>query len=97
MIDRADLRLQILWILWKSQGYTNNQVLIKKGLASSRGVVATTEQIRTEMAWLDNIGAVVLQDVDGVFVATLSDHGEEHLQGARAIPDIRRPRPGEMA
>lgn len=96
MIDRADLRLQILWILWKSQGYTSNQALVKKALAVC-GVVATTEQIRTEMAWLDNVGAVVLQDVDGVFVATLSDHGEEHLQGARAIPDIRRPRPGEMA
>ncbi len=96
MIDRADLRLLILWILWKSQGYTSNQALVKKALAVC-GVVAATEQIRTEMAWLDNIGAVVLQDVDGVFVATLSDHGEEHLQGARAIPDIRRPRPSEMA
>lgn len=95
MIDRQELRFQILKLLLGSAGYTSNQHLLAEALKGG-GIVATRDMVRTEMAWLDNVGAIINRDTGGVFVATLADEGEEHLRGARVIPDIRKPRPGEV-
>ena len=93
--NRESLRLEILIRLFFSPAYTSNQEKIRAELFSI-GIVETRDSVRKEMAWLDNVDAVINRAGGGVFIATLTAEGFEHLEGARAIPGIQRPRPEQM-
>jgi hypothetical protein len=96
MIDRPELRLQILIILFLSAGYEANQEVLIREL-KKRGVILTRDQLKIELAWLDEQADVIVdRDVGGVHVALLNGDGLEHVEGSRVVPGIRRPRPDEM-
>jgi hypothetical protein len=94
-VDRNDLRMLILGILYKEPQYTANQETILRRL-DQFGVVASRAHVRTELAWLAGIDAVIDKACGGVAIATLTDSGAEHVEGRALIPDIRPPRPGEI-
>lgn len=96
MIERENLRLLLLLQLNQSPAYTADQETLRRKLGES-GNVATRDQVRTELAWLDNVGAVALRETGGVFIGILGEEGLEHIQGARTIPGVRKPGPGELA
>ncbi|SMF94319.1 hypothetical protein SAMN02949497_1629 [Methylomagnum ishizawai] len=96
MTDRDNLRLLLLLQLNQSPAYTADQEALRRRLGQS-GTVATRDQVRTELAWLDNVGAIALRESGGVFIGMLGEEGLEHIQGARDIPGIRKPGPGELA
>ncbi len=93
---RADLRLRILLILQLQNAYTANQeVLIAK--LRAEGYTLNRDLLQVELAWLDEIAdAVVDRTTGGVHIVTLTGNGLEHVEGARAIPGIRCPRPEEL-
>jgi hypothetical protein len=96
-MNRDEIRLQILLILAAQPGYTANQVAISQEL-KVRGYVVARDLLGIELTWLDEIAsAIVDRQSGGVHIATLTDEGMEHLQGARTIPGIRKPSPGELA
>jgi hypothetical protein len=96
-VDREDLRLNILMILVAERAFTANQATLARRLAGI-GINVMRDALLMECIWLDEVaGAVVDKDVDGVHILTLTDDGAEHLTGARGMPKIRKPTPGEIA
>jgi len=94
-MSREDIRFEILALLYAEPGYTANQETLLAAL-HGKGIQTTRAQVRNEMAWLGGVDAVVLRESGGVDIATLTDTGAEHVEGYRAIPGIRKPRPGEI-
>jgi hypothetical protein len=94
---RNDLRLAILRALREQPGYVANQEVL---LAKLRhlGHAINRDQLHIELTWLDQIADAIVDKVSGgVHIATLTGDGLEAVEGLRAIPGIRRPRPGELS
>jgi hypothetical protein len=95
-LDRANVRMEILKILWDEPGFTANQETLKTKLMRKAGLNVSSSKVRVELAWLDRAAAIVNRSSGGVMIATLSDVGQEHLESRAPIPDIRPPRAGEI-
>lgn len=93
--DREDARLRLLLLLHAAPANTSDQERLRRQLADG-GAVLTRDAVRTELAWLDGVGAVFNRDSGGVFIPSLTEDGAEHVQGARIIPGVRRPTPSEV-
>jgi len=89
---RTWVRLLILQSLSAAPGYTRHQVELLKELAKN-GAALSRDDLHLELSWLENADAVVLQIVDGVYIATLTWDGQEAAEGVRQIPGIHRPAP----
>ncbi|MBA1271684.1 ArsR family transcriptional regulator, partial [Pseudomonas carnis] len=49
------------------------------------------DQVKTEMHWLAEQGAVTVADVGPVLVATLTERGQDIAAGRARVPGIKRP------
>lgn len=95
-IDRQNLRLVILQILYKQPGYVANETVIQMAL-KQHGIVVNRDQLHLELSWLDaSVDCLVDQISGGVHIANLSGNGMEVVEGSQNIPGIRRPRPDEI-
>lgn len=95
-MDREELRLKILIILFLSAGYEANQEVLIREL-KKRGIVINRDQLKIELAWLDEQADLIVdRDVGGVHIALLNGDGLEVVEGSRTVPGIRRPRPEEL-
>jgi Fe2+ or Zn2+ uptake regulation protein len=92
-ILRAHRRLTILRILSEAPGHAANESILADG-ANALGVATTRAQARTELAWLEEQGLVALEDLGGLTVASLTEHGAEVAAGRAAVPGVKRPGPG---
>lgn len=89
----AHLRLTLLRALAGAPKYTANSSILH-GVATDFGLHATRDQIKTELAWLKEQGAVTTRDVESLVVATLTDRGLDVAEGNADMPGVQHPAPG---
>ena len=92
-----DMRLRVLQILAAASSYTVNETALKGTLAETFGHALSRDRLRGEMAWLEDLGLLVVQKIGGsaaVWLATLSPRGEDCAAGLAPVPGVARPRAG---
>jgi hypothetical protein len=89
---RKDLRLIMLRALEQDPGYDLNESILHS-IVGQFGHNVTRDQIRTEVAWLQEQGFVSTKDVVGCLVATLTERGADVATGRAVVPGVKRPSP----
>lgn len=87
-------RLEILSMLKQNGLYTLNEEVIKEVLIAN-GYAITRDRLRTDLDWLDEQDCLLLQKPGGVYIATLTNRGEECSRGLTSVPGIAAPKPGK--
>ena len=85
-----DRRLVILRVLTALPGYRTNSFLLHT-LLGKFGHEPSVDQIKTDLTWLQEQGLVAVEDVEGVYVATLSTRGADVAAGRAVVPGVKRP------
>ncbi len=86
-------RLAILQTLSGAPGYSANEQLLRE-LVDSYGLRATLDQVRGDLTWLSEQGAVKLTELGGLMIAELTERGADLAAGRASQPGVRRPGPG---
>lgn len=87
-----DRRLRLLQALEWSNGHTANSVVLAE-LLEYAGHSVPSHVLDAELAWLEDVGALVLQRKDGFSVAMLTTSGLDIARDARQLPGIARSGP----
>jgi hypothetical protein len=90
-LQQEQRRLAILQLLHKEPGYRLNDQLIQ-ALLAELGQASPLSLVRTELAWLEQLGQLTTQDLPGCTVAILLEAGVDTAQGLAQVPGIARPR-----
>jgi Fe2+ or Zn2+ uptake regulation protein len=85
-------RLAILRLLAEDSGYDLNESILHDGV-NALGLDISRDQLRTQLAWLNEQGCVLLDKVGSVQVAKLTERGLDASNGRARIPGIKRPTP----
>lgn len=85
-----DRRLTILRILLESAEYRANEFLLNTALSSFAHSVSA-DQLRTDLAWLQEQGVIKLATVASVQIAELNRRGQDVALGRAEVPGIKRP------
>ncbi|MEX2450923.1 MAG: ArsR family transcriptional regulator [Rhodospirillales bacterium] len=88
-----DIRLSILSLLAKDQGYSHNDRVLQRAL-EMLGHKVSADQVRTHLAWLADQGLVAVETVETFSIATLNQRGLDVAEGRALVPGVRRPQPG---
>jgi hypothetical protein len=95
-IMAAHRRLTILRLLGEAPENTANDAIIHAGLAEI-GLACSRDQVRTDLAWLNEQALVKVDDVAGlsshIFVAKLTERGDDVQAGRTTVPGVKRPTP----
>lgn len=86
-------RLSILQLLQQDSGYEMNSSILQTALESI-GVGGTLDQVRSEIAWLEEQGLVTSRTTGVYVVAKLTQRGDDVAANRVTVPGVRRPRPG---
>jgi Fe2+ or Zn2+ uptake regulation protein len=87
-------RLKILQLLRGANEYSANNEILQMGLDAT-GVRISASQVRAELAWLSDVGAVQLATLmGGMMVVTLTERGADIAKGTSQIEGVARPLPG---
>jgi hypothetical protein len=89
---RKHRRLSILRVLEGAASYRSNEAILTQ-MANAFGITSTRDQVRTEIAWLQEAGFITSEDIAGLMIATATTRGVEIAQGIASHPDIARPSP----
>jgi Fe2+ or Zn2+ uptake regulation protein len=87
---REDMRLVVLRLLDEMPGYTANSSTLASALIDY-GFAASRDQVRTELHWLADQGALELTEVGPVLVARLLERGQDVAKGRTSMPGVKRP------
>ncbi|RMT61670.1 hypothetical protein ALP43_03224 [Pseudomonas azotoformans] len=87
---RQDIRLVILRLLAEMTAYRANSSVLTMAL-DNYGHTLSRDQVKTELHWLQEQGALTLDDVGPVLVATLTERGQDVAAGRARVPGIKRP------
>jgi hypothetical protein len=87
---RQDYRLVILRLLVEMTAYRANSSVLTMAL-DSYGHTLSRDQVKTELNWLAEQGALMLDDIGPVLVATLTERGQDIAAGRARVPGIKRP------
>lgn len=87
---RQDIRLVVLRLLAEMTAYRANSSVLTMAL-DTYGHSLTRDQVKTELHWLAEQGALTLDDVGPVMVATLTERGQDIAAGRARVPGIKRP------
>lgn len=90
---KLDLRLVLLRSLLQHKAYTANETVLQIE-AEAFGHSRTRDAIRTELRFLEDAGAVLIQQAGSVLVATLTLRGKEHCEARTIIDGVSQPSPG---
>lgn len=85
-----DQRLVLLRLLHEMPGYQSNSSVLVSGLAHY-GHSVSRDQIRSQLAWLEEQGLVTCQQLETVTVATLTERGSDVATGRARQPGVKRP------
>ena len=88
---RHDIRLVVLRLLVEMTAYRANSSVLTMAL-DNYGHTLSRDQVKTELHWLAEQGALTLSDVGPVLVATLTERGQDIAAGRARVPGIKRPR-----
>ncbi|MGO2703393.1 VpaChn25_0724 family phage protein [Pseudomonas helleri] len=87
---RHDIRLVVLRLLVEMTAYRANSSVLTMAL-DNYGHTLSRDQVKTELHWLAEQGALTLSDVGPVLVATLTERGQDIAAGRARVPGIKRP------
>ena len=87
---REDIRLVVLRLLVEMTAYRANSSVLTMAL-DNYGHTLSRDQVKTELHWLAEQGALTLSDVGPVVVATLTERGQDIAAGRTRVPGIKRP------
>lgn len=87
---REDMRLVILRLLAEMPAYRANSSVLNTAL-DNYGHSVSRDQVKTELHWLSEQGAVALEDIGPVLVASLTERGQDIAAGRARVPGIKRP------
>ena len=85
-----DRRLVILRVLAELPAYRTNSFLLHTLLAKW-GHEPSTDQVKGDLAWLREQQLVTVDDVEGVYIATLTTRGADVAAGRAVVPGVKRP------
>lgn len=88
----AAIRLALLQALEQDAGYSHNEDILQKMLASL-GHEVSADRVRTDLRWLEEQGLLTIEDVAGIFVARINQRGVDVAKGRGRVDGIARPRP----
>lgn len=88
--DRRQLRLTLLQSLNEQSQLRTNDVVLQYE-ARQFGFERARDVIRQELRFLEQIGAVKLEQAGYVVVATLKLRGQEHVKGLTELEGVDRP------
>ncbi len=89
----AHLRLTILRVLAEAPAYKLNDSLLTSA-CDHVGVPATRDQVRTQLAWLQENGLVRIdRPIAELTIATATERGLEVAAGRASAPGVQRPSP----
>lgn len=91
-LQQEQRRLAILQLLQKEPGYRLNDAILQD-LLGQLGQSAPLALVRTELAWLEQMGQLTTQSLPGCTVALLLEAGADAALGMANVPGIARPRP----
>lgn len=94
-VYREHLRIAVLRLLEQAPGHSANGSIIQEAV-NRVGIKAGRDQIRTELAWLQEQGLISVEEVaPKLHVAELTQAGLDVATGQRTVPGIKRPAPGD--
>ncbi len=85
-----DRRLVILRVLANMPAYRSNSFLLTT-LLGKWGHEPSADQVKGDLAWLQEQGLLTVQDVEGVYIATLATRGADVAAGRAVVPGVKRP------
>ena len=91
--ETEHLRLAVLQILAEDSDYAHNELVLSSALGQL-GHGVSTDQLRTELAWLAEQGLIRVEEVSDIQVARLLERGRDAARGLARVPGVARPRPG---
>lgn len=87
---RRDVRLVILRLLAEMPAYRANSSVLTMALERF-GHSVSRDQVKGEIAWLNEQGLVTVDDMDAVLVATLTERGQDVASARTTVPGVSRP------
>lgn len=87
---RQHLRLAMLKLLDQAPGCSTNDSVLTDALRGV-GFAASRDQVKAELAWLDEQGLARVEALDRLQVATLTGRGQDVAAGAATVPGVKRP------
>ena len=87
-----DIRLVILKALEQDLGYSHNESILH-AIVEKFGHKCSRDQVKTQLAWLREQGLVDLEEVAGIYVATITQRGADVATGRANAPGVKRPSP----
>lgn len=86
----ADRRLVILRSLADVGGEANESIL--NDCLDAYGHRVSRDQVRAQLAWLQEQGVVTIETVGSYMVASLTGRGQDAAEGRCVVPGIKKPR-----
>lgn len=87
---RRDRRLRILQTLTEIPGGMTNEAVLKNS-ALAFGHLVSSDLIRTELCWMAEQGLLSIRSERDLYVATLTDRGQDVASGAAIQPGVSTP------
>jgi hypothetical protein len=87
-------RLCILRVLAAAPGYEANDALLASAV-EGMGVRGSTDQLRADIAWLDEQGLLGSETMGALLVVKVTARGVDVAQGLAVVPGVAKPRPGD--
>ena len=88
----ADRRLVVLRLLADSTGYQANVYIVEAAL-NDMGHATSSDQVKGDLAWLDEQALLTRSDVAGVTIARITRRGLDVARGNATVPGVKRPEP----
>ncbi len=85
-----DRRLVILRVLADLPAYRTNSYLLQT-LLRQWGHEPSTDQIKSDLAWLEEQALVSVEQLETVHIATLTTRGADVAAGRAQVPGVKRP------
>lgn len=87
---RRDVRLVILRLLSEMPAYRANSSVLTMALERF-GHAVSRDQVKTELAWLQDQGLVTCEDLEAVLVAAITERGADVARARVTVPGVARP------
>jgi len=92
-LQAAHRRLLMLELLAEDMDYAINNRTMKSELAA-RGEGVSSDLVRADFDWLQEMGLITVEDLDVITVARITTRGHDVAKGYATVKGVARPGPG---
>lgn len=85
-----DRRLVILRVLADLPAYRANSYVLNT-LLTQWGHSTSSDQVKTDLRWLEEQGLLAIEAAESVLIATLTERGADVAAGRAIVPGVKRP------